>query len=284
MRKIPLIPIIAGAVIVAVCFGVAVVISCSKKTGSQVDNGHSIIYHCPMHPNYLSHQPGNCPICGMTLVPAGSGSEPSKEKSKGRILYYRDAMNPSHTSGKPGKAPDGMAMVPVYESDDNGNGVKIDPAMMQTLGVQTEKAKLRILTRDVRTTATIMPDERRVTVITTKVMGYVEKLFVNYTGQRVKMGQPLFDLYSPDLVSAQTEYLLTYRKSVGDTSETLRSARRRLLNWDITEAQIAELEKRGHNGRFSRQRHRHRENGCRRAKYRTRDASLQVNRLFARMG
>jgi RND family efflux transporter MFP subunit len=91
-----------------------------------------------------------------------------------------------------------------------------------------------------------MPDERRVSIITTKVMGYVEKLFVNYTGQRVKPGQPLYSVYSPDLVSAQAEYLQVFKNiDSKDSGQLLRSARKRLMNWDITEAQITELEKRG---------------------------------------
>jgi Cu(I)/Ag(I) efflux system membrane fusion protein len=181
----------------------------------------------------------------MKLVPVNSSASQT-EKGKGKILYYRDAMNPSHTSDKPGKAPDGMDLVAVYEGEGGGNGVKIDPAMIQNIGVQTEKAAMRALTRDVRTTATIMPDERRVSIITTKVMGYVEKLFVNYTGQRVKLGQPLYSVYSPDLVSAQAEYLQVFKNTDSkDSGQLLRSARKRLMNWDITEAQIAELEKRG---------------------------------------
>jgi RND family efflux transporter MFP subunit len=155
-------------------------------------------------------------------------------------------MNPSFTSDKPGKAPDGMDLVAVYEGEGGGNGVKIDPAMIQSIGVQTEKAMMRTLTRDVRATATIMPDERRISIIATKVMGYVEKLFVNYTGQRVKVGQALYSVYSPDLVSAQAEYLQVFKNTDSkDSGQLLRSARNRLMNWDITEAQIAELEKRG---------------------------------------
>lgn len=182
----------------------AILISCIKNKDSYEVNKQEMVYHCPMHTTYLSHEPGNCPLCGMKLVP-------------------------------------------VYENEGGGNAIRIDPAMIQNVGVQTEKAAIRTLTRDIRTSATIMPDERRVTVITVKVMGYAEKLFVNYTGQRVKKGQPLFDLYSPELVSAQTEYLIIYnnRQTTPDRQEILQSARRRLLNWDVTENQIAELEKRG---------------------------------------
>jgi multidrug efflux pump subunit AcrA (membrane-fusion protein) len=245
MRKITLRPALVGTAILFAVAGAALFIECSKKADIHVQAGQETVYHCPMHPNYLSHQPGNCPICGMKLVPV-SGSEPQKEKGKEKILYYRDAMNPSFTSDKPGKAPDGMDLVAVYEGEGGGNGVKIDPAMIQSIGVQTEKAAMRALTRDVRTTATVMPDERRVSIITTKVMGYVEKLFVNYTGQRVKLGQPLYSIYSPDLVSAQAEYLQVFKNiDSKDSGQLLRSARKRLMNWDITEAQIAELEKRG---------------------------------------
>jgi RND family efflux transporter MFP subunit len=235
--------VLAGIVVLFVMAGLY--IECSKKTDIHAQAGQETIYHCPMHPNYLSHQPGNCPICGMTLVPVNS-SGTQKEKGKEKILYYRDAMNPSYTSDKPGKAPDGMDLAPVYESEERGNGVKIDPAMIQSIGVQTEKAMVRTLTRDVRATATIMPDERRISIITTKVMGYAEKLFVNYTGQRVKAGQPLYSVYSPDLVNAQFEYLLAFKNNDSkDSGQLLQSARKRLMNWDISETQITNLEKSG---------------------------------------
>jgi multidrug efflux pump subunit AcrA (membrane-fusion protein) len=245
MRRIPFAPVCAGAAILAALAFSVVFTGCQKKSDTQTTTGQQTIYTCPMHPQYLSHQPGNCPICGMKLVPAGSPG-PQKEKGKGRVLYYRDAMNPSFTSEKPGKAPDGMDLVPVYEGGDNGSGIKIDPAMIQSIGVQTEQAAIRTLTRDIRTSATVMPDERRISTITTKVMGYIEKLYVDYTGQRVKKGQPLFDLYSPDLVSVQSEYLQTYQHAVAsDSGQLLQSERQRLRNWDVPESQIAELEKRG---------------------------------------
>jgi RND family efflux transporter MFP subunit len=245
MRKITLRPALVGSAILFTLAGAMLFTECSKKADIHAQAGQEMVYHCPMHPNYLSHQPGNCPICGMTLVPVNS-SAPQTEKGKGKVLYYRDAMNPSHTSDKPGKAPDGMDLVPVYESDDQGNGVRIDPAMVQSIGVQTEKVTMRALTQDIRATATIMPDERRISIITTKVMGYVQKLFVNYTGQRVKVGQALYSVYSPDLVSAQAEYLQVFKNiDSKDSGQLIRSARKRLSNWDVTEAQIAELEKRG---------------------------------------
>lgn len=179
-------------------------VGCVKKDVAQTETKKEMLYTCPMHPTYLSHEPGKCPICGMTLVPV------------------------------------------LKNNVENETGVKIDPAMVQSIGVQTEKAALRTLSRDIRATATIMPDERRVSIITTKVMGYVEKLFVDYTGQPVKVGQPLYSLYSPDLVSAQAEYLQVFKNiDSKDSGQLLRSARKRLMNWDITDDQIEKLEKRG---------------------------------------
>lgn len=203
MRRIPLVAAIVVAAVLALATGIAVHVAHSKQPGTQTAVGQTAVYTCPMHPTYLSHQSGSCPICGMTLVQAS-------------------------------------------EAGDNAGGVRIDPAMVQSIGVQTETAAVRTLTRDIRTSAVVVEDERRVASITTKVMGYVEKLHVNYTGQRVVKGQALYDLYSPDLVSAQSEYLQVFRNAaLRDSGQLLRSARNRLLNWDITEAQIAELEKRG---------------------------------------
>lgn len=180
-----------------------------------------------------------------------------KNKSEKKILYYRDPMHPWLTSPKPGKAPDcGMDMVPVYEGEESsasGSGIKINPTMVQNIGVKTAEVKKRRLSKVIRTVGKVGVDETRLYAVNTKVMGWVEKLYVNYTGQSVKKGQPLLELYSPDLLSTQEEYLtaLRYQKSLsGSTiketvtgSENLvESVRRRLELWDITDAQIVELE------------------------------------------
>jgi membrane fusion protein, copper/silver efflux system len=209
-KNISIIRLVFFSALVALCGGTGI-ISCGHKAHEKpAIASRKIVYHCPMHPNYLSNKPGTCPICGMDLV----------------------AINEADTlSGEMAGA---------------GNYVKIDPTVVQNIGVRTEKAALRTLKRDIRSSASIVADERRKYTVATKVMGYVEKLYVNYTGQRVVKGQPLFDLYSPDLVSAQAEYLsaFSYAKSA-DADRLLESSRERLRNWDITEEQIAALEKRG---------------------------------------
>jgi RND family efflux transporter MFP subunit len=177
-------------------------------------------------------------------------------KSEKKILYYKDPMHPWITSDKPGKAPDcGMDLVPVYEGEEEMEDgiVKIDPVIVQNIGVKIEPVKKMKLTKTIRTVGRVDYDERKIAVITTKVSGWIEKLYVDYTGRFVKKGEPLFEIYSPELVTAQEEYLqaLNYRESVarsGDpniiegANQLVESARKRLKYWDINEEQIKELE------------------------------------------
>ncbi len=191
---------------------------------------------------------------------ASANGASSMDKKDRKILYYKDPMHPWLTSPKPAKAPDcGMDMVPVYEGEEEeqpGSAIKIDPTVVQNIGVKTEAVQKRRLAKVIRTVGKVEVDETKLYAVNTKIMGWVEKLFVNVTGQPVRKGQPLLELYSPDLVSTQEEYLLAlrYQKAVSgsELKETLtgssslvESARRRLELWDITEAQIAELEKTG---------------------------------------
>jgi multidrug efflux pump subunit AcrA (membrane-fusion protein) len=192
----------------------------------------------------------------MQAMPA-SPPAAATEGGERKIAYYQDPMHPWYTSDKPGKAPDcGMDLVPVYADDANVQGIKIDPVIVQNIGVTTETVQRRPLTRTIRTTGRIAYDERRVYTVTTRVMGWVEKLHVDYTGRPVRKGEPLLDLYSPELVSTQEEYLqaLKYRDHfhaslVEDAREgavdLLNNARRRLLYWDIPEQEIEALEARG---------------------------------------
>ncbi|MCK6558232.1 efflux RND transporter periplasmic adaptor subunit [candidate division KSB1 bacterium] len=184
----------------------------------------------------------------------------SVDKKDRKILYYKDPMHPWLTSPKPAKAPDcGMDMVPVYEGEEEeqpGSAIKIDPTVVQNIGVKTEAVQKRKLAKAIRTVGKVEVDESKLYAVNTKIMGWVEKLYVNVTGQPVKKGQPLLEIYSPDLVSTQEEYLLALRyqnavsgselkETLAGSSSLVESARRRLEFWDVTDAQIAELEKTG---------------------------------------
>jgi multidrug efflux pump subunit AcrA (membrane-fusion protein) len=162
-----------------------------------------------------------------------------------KILFYRDPMDPSMVSDKPGKSPMGMEMVPVYEGE-QGGGVSIDPTVVQNIGVRYERARRRMLTKTIRTSGKIDYDERRMYAVSPKISGWVEKLYVNYTGKTVRKGEPLLDYYSPDLLSAQGEYLIAWKNrrdsAEGGTTTLLARTRQKLQLWDISDAQIHHLE------------------------------------------
>ncbi len=132
--------------------------------------------------------------------------------------------------------------------------VVLSPDKVQLIGVRTARAELRSVDKKLRTVGKIEPDETKLAYVNTKIAGWVKKLFVDYTGKEVIKGQPLLSLYSPDLVTAQEEYLIALRSAQTGTPggeieasrrELIESAKRRLLLWDITDDQIAELEKTG---------------------------------------
>ncbi|MCH8276801.1 MAG: efflux RND transporter periplasmic adaptor subunit [Bacteroidetes bacterium] len=204
--------------------------------GPTVGEAEAAVYRCPMHPTVVSDRPTECPVCGMDMVPDAPGHDTKTSTAERKVLYWRAPMDPNFTSDKPGKSPMGMDLIPVYE-DESAGTVRIDAATVQNIGVKTTVVERRPLSRTIRTVGRVDYDETRITDVNTKMSGWVEKLFVNYTGQRVKKGQPLLEIYSPELVSAQEEYLIALNSQQG----LLRSTKRRLLYWDITEAQIAEL-------------------------------------------
>jgi Cu(I)/Ag(I) efflux system membrane fusion protein len=215
------------------------------------------MHQCPMHPQIIQDHSGTCPICGMELVPM-EGEAP---KDKGKLIFYRSPMNPSMTSEVPMKDEMGMDYVPVYESELKGEGasvegraaVKIDPERQQLIGLRTEKVAEGSVSGELRTLGRVVADETRIRKVTVKVEGFIEKLFVDFIGQPVAKGQPLFSLYSPEFVSAQREYLLALNTQKALTGGSLQSsggdlldaARRRLQLWDVPQEAIEHLEKTG---------------------------------------
>ncbi len=201
---------------------------------------------------------------------AGHEMKPPAER---KVLYWYDPMHPWNKSDKPGIAIDcGMKLVPKYADDAEpasaeapaggpmgemqGGAVQISPAKQQLIGVRTATVVAEDLTQTIRAVGLVETDETRVARVHTKVSGWVRKVFVDYTWQHVEKGAPLFTLYSPELVSAQQEYLIArralsylgaspYAEASQGSEALLRAARQRLKLWDVTDEQIAELEQRG---------------------------------------
>ncbi len=133
--------------------------------------------------------------------------------------------------------------------------ITLSPDKVQLIGVRTAVADYRSLGKEIRTVGKVVPDETRLAYVNTKVAGWVKKLYVDYTGKEVVKGQPLLSIYSPDLVTAQEEYLIAIRAAKSGPAggseiessqqDLIKSAKRRLQLWDITDQQIAELEKNG---------------------------------------
>lgn len=184
-------------------------------------------------------------------APAGAG------KGERRILYYRHPMGLPDTSPTPKKDPMGMDYVPVYEGDDaqpaqqaGDNAVAIAPDRVQKLGVSFATVERGNFSRPVRAVGKIDIDERRRVAVAPKFEGWIEVLHVNTTGQTVQRGQPLLEVYSPELVSAQREYLLAQQslaKVAGSTEaesgmqKIAEASLARLRNWDITDDDLRSL-------------------------------------------
>ncbi len=221
------------------------------------------LYVCPMHPTVTSPEPGDCPICGMKLVlQAPKDAGVGKETGPRKVAFYRSPMDPKQTSPAPRKDEMGMDYLPVYEDEVGGGrgaveglaAVRIDPQRQQLIGLRTAEASRGPVGGSWKTVGRVAVDETRVHHVALKVSGFAEHVYVDYVGKYVKAGEPLFSIYSPDLLSVQEEYLLAKRtervlsqgQELATAGEDLvASARERLRLWDIPDAEIDRLDRTG---------------------------------------
>lgn len=189
-----------------------------------------------------------------TTIETTAGPRVDTKKEAKTLLYYRNPMGLPDTSPTPKKDPMGMDYIPVYAGEEavsGDSGLKISAEKIQKMGVKTEPAKLQVLDKNVRASGRVEIDESRTYTVTAKFEGYIERLHVNTSGQPVGRGQPLFEVYSPELVSAQREYAIAAQgvgklnEAGGEAQSAMKqladSALQRLKNWDISEEQVRAL-------------------------------------------
>lgn len=173
---------------------------------------------------------------GMTLATATPGD----------ISHYTCSMHPSVKSATPGTCPIcSMDLVPVTKQEVQSGSIRIDARRRQLIGVTTKLAEQKALTQMIRAAGRVSYDETRLTDITLKFAGWIGSMQADYLGTRVVKDQSLFDVYSPELLSAQQEYLDIWQRRKGKPDSLLAAASQRLALWDIRPTQIRQLEKRG---------------------------------------
>lgn len=240
--------------------GTYVLLPRAASGGAPVQEETKQLYSCGMHPEVISDEPGNCPICGMKLTPIrGTGQAPGvaptalSEKDR-KILYWRAPMDPTEIYDRPGKSKMGMDLVPVYEGDEaeGAGSIRIDGRIRQNMNLRTAPVERRDLSRTIRAHGQITYAQDRESSLNTKIHGWIDRLYVNTVGQKVRKGDPLLAIYSPELVTTQEEYLLALRNRdelVSSPYENIRenadrmlqAAKRRLELWDIPGDEIERL-------------------------------------------
>ncbi len=216
-------------------------------------------YHCPMHPSYHAGKPGDCAICGMKLVPDEDSAHLAGTEAQtpaGKILYYRDSKASDFTSDKPGINPEtGSGLEPVYENDPAAmpmGTIRVSPEKQQLIGVKFGEVTAGAGVHYFRAAGKVTMDETRFAKVQTRIEGWIEKVYVDFTGKSVEKGQPLLTMYSPEMLASQQEYLLAMRSreimkdsplasSQQYSDSLLAASRKRLELFSLSETQIEEI-------------------------------------------
>mgnify|MGYP001229803684 CR=1 FL=1 len=210
----------------------------------EVSSEPEILYWvAPMDANYRRDKPGKSPM-GMDLVPVYAEKSVDVEKAEPKILYWVAPMDANYRRDKPGKSPMGMDLVPVYEEaggESEAGLVKISAAVENNLGVRTGMVVNQPFNMAINTLGTVEANGDALWQINSRVSGWIEKLYVKSVGTEVKKGEPLFDLYSPELVKAQESLFNAINLN---RSALITSSKARLQVLGVSKEQIERIIKR----------------------------------------
>jgi Cu(I)/Ag(I) efflux system membrane fusion protein len=205
----------------------------SQQKVSEKAEAQPLFYRHPMNPSVTSPIPAKDEM-GMDYLPVYA-EEAAPAKAERKILYYRNPMGLPDTSPVPKQDNMGMDYLPVYADEAQAAGaVSLSPEKIQKLGVRTETVAKRLIAHTVRAVGTVQVDERRVVAVAPRFEGWIERLHVNATGQPVRKGQTLLDVYSPELLATAEEYRIARTSNAQDP--LAEAARKRLRNFGVGEA------------------------------------------------
>jgi len=192
-------------ILIGIFLIVLMISACTAQNGSKPEETVSNeFYTCPMHPNIVEEEQGDCPICGMDLVH--------------QTLDSTDDVEDDHGSSKT-------------------NSLSIDPVVVQNMGVRVEHAEMRVLSNQIRTIGKVESAEDKKYAINLRFSGWIEKIWADKTGQEIRKGDKLFEIYSPELITTQEEYLNAVTLN-GKESQIALSARKKLLLWNVPKSHL----------------------------------------------
>ncbi len=244
-----LLKVVLALALLAATFAGGYVVRASRHPNQ---SGRRVLYWVdPMHPQYTSDKPGIAPDCGMQLEPVYADDLPQAGTAPRRILYYRDPKDPKYTAEKPGLNPEtGNTLEPVYAdaappgpapaSALPAGAIRISPERQQVIGVKFATVEAGGASRTIRTVGKVAVDETRVGHVHTRIEGWIEKVFVDFTGDLVKKGQPMLTIYSPEMLASEEELLLAAR-ATDVMPSLLAAAKRRLQLWQLSDADIEQV-------------------------------------------
>ena len=248
---------LAALLVITLAFGGGYLMRATKSTSS-ASKARTILYYTDaMNPAYKSDKPGIAPD-GMALVPVyadEAASTGASEHAGHAILYYQDPQDPKYHADKPGLNPEtGNTLEPVYADAPAvpPGAIKISTERQQLIGVKFATVELSGQARSIRAVGKVTFDETRVSHVHTRIDGWIERVFVDFTGDFVKQGQPMLTIYSPEMLATQQELLLAARArdlmrdnplaSAAEHGNSLfEAAKRRLELWQLNDDQIDQV-------------------------------------------